>query len=242
MSTTGHLTYFIPSSDGTIQSQPTDYDPTYRGPDSHNWTQDVRKVVIEDVRGKEDEYTLDTAGFRFYRRPSQHTRFLDEEEVKAKYYPECMELIKELTGATRVIPYNHRRLPTCPRTQSFHPRYSGRCPRSGTNDNPQIYRPSSFVHVVQTTASCIAQLQDILPSEASALLRNRFQNINLWRPISNPALDCPLVLCDYRSLDLDEDIMEATFISKLRAVPSLYVKYNPNHRWIYKSAMDPEDF
>ena len=72
MSTTGHLTYFIPSSDGTIQSQPTDYDPTYRGPDSHNWTQDVRKVVIEDVRGKEDEYTLDTAGFQFYRRPSQH--------------------------------------------------------------------------------------------------------------------------------------------------------------------------
>ena len=85
-----------------------DSDLTFGGPEG-NWTQDVRKVVIEDVRGKEDKYTLGTAGFQFYRRPSKHTRFLDEEEVKAGYYLECIELIKELTGATRVVPFHHSR-------------------------------------------------------------------------------------------------------------------------------------
>ena len=78
------------------------------GPE-HHWNPDVHTVVVEDVRGKDEEYTLDTAGFQFYRRPSQHTIFLDEEEVKAGYYPECMEFIKEFTGATRVVPYHHCR-------------------------------------------------------------------------------------------------------------------------------------
>ena len=128
MSTTGHLTYSIPPSDGSRAFQRMDFDPTFVGREQ-NWTPDVRKVVIEDVRGKEDEYTLDNAGFQFCRCPSKHTRFQDDEEIKAEYYPECIELIKEITGATRVIPFNHCRLPTCPLTRSpIYPRYPGSCP------------------------------------------------------------------------------------------------------------------
>ena len=116
MSTTGYLTYAILPSDGSKPFCRVDFDPTVDGP-VQNWTKDTRKVVIEDARGKEDKYTLDTTGFHFSRRPSKHTRFQDDEEIKAEYYPECIEIIKEFTGATRVIPFNHSMWSTRPLTQ-----------------------------------------------------------------------------------------------------------------------------
>lgn len=112
MSTTGHLTYGIfPSGDSKFFQRFSVDGPV------RNWNKDTRKVVIEDARGKEDEYTLDTTGFQFSRRPSKHTRFQDDEEIKAEYYPECIEIIKEFTGATRVIPFNHSMWSTRPLTQ-----------------------------------------------------------------------------------------------------------------------------
>ena len=109
----------------------------------------------------------------------------------------------------------------------------------GVNDNRQ---PSSTVHVDHTTADAIALVHYLFPDEAPVLLRNRFRIINLWRPISHPAVDWPLVLCDYRSLDVDDDLKEVMLVSDARESQILYLKYNPMHRWVYKSAMDPEDF
>ena len=70
MSTTGHLTYTIFPSDGSKLIQRMGVHPTVDEP-VQDVTKDTRKVVIEDARGKEDEYTLDTAGFQFFRRPSK---------------------------------------------------------------------------------------------------------------------------------------------------------------------------
>ena len=122
MSTAGHLKYGIFPSNGSKFFQRLDFDPTVDGP-AQNWTTDDCKVVIDDARGKEDKYTFDAAGFQFSRHPFKHTRFQDNEEIKAEYYPECAEVIKQLTGATRVTPFNHGMLSTCPLTQSTYPRY-----------------------------------------------------------------------------------------------------------------------
>ena len=40
---------------------------------------------------------------------------------------------------------------------------------------------------------------------------------------------------------MDEDLEEVTLIFNSHDTEALHVKYNPNHRWVYKSAMDPED-
>ena len=112
----------------------------------------------------------------------------------------------------------------------------------GVNNPPGIGQPSSFAHVDHTIAYAIALAHKLFPDEAPALLRNRFQIVNLWRPISHPAVDRPLVVCDYRSLDVDEDLKEVTLVFNTHESQVLYLKYNPVHRWVYKSAMDPEDF
>ena len=41
---------------------------------------------------------------------------------------------------------------------------------------------------------------------------------------------------------MDGGLTEVTLIFNSCDVEALHVKYDPNHRWVYKSAMDPEDF
>ena len=106
MSTTAQLTYTIPPTDGSPIYTTIDDDHT-TGNKLQNWTSNIRTVKIEDARGNEHKYTLDTAGFQFHRHPAKHTRFLDDEEIKAEYYPDCIELLKELTGTTKVLVFDH---------------------------------------------------------------------------------------------------------------------------------------
>ncbi len=53
-------------------------------------------VTIKDVTGKESEYTLDEHGFRFYRHEATVKDFLDEDEIKASYYRETEQLLKDV--------------------------------------------------------------------------------------------------------------------------------------------------
>lgn len=74
---------------------------------TQNWEKVPHIVQIEDIRNIKDDFTLDTAGFQLYKRAVKHTSFTDDEKVKEEYYPESIELIKELTGASRVVLFDH---------------------------------------------------------------------------------------------------------------------------------------
>ena len=50
-------------------------------------------------------------GFKLYKRAAKHTAFVDDEKVKDEYYPESIEVIKKLTGASRVILFDHSKQP-----------------------------------------------------------------------------------------------------------------------------------
>ena len=86
--------------------QPEDGSPPwqYINADPENWTHQWREIEVENIRGKEDTVSLDTAGFQFYVRPAKYKgAFTDGEEIRREYYPESEELIKELTGASKVV-------------------------------------------------------------------------------------------------------------------------------------------
>ena len=111
------------------------------------------------------------------------------------------------------------------------------------DDSADRRQPVSQVHVDQTTASAIARVHRHLPaSEVPKLLENRFQIINLWRPIATPTLDWPLALCDYRSIDLKHEVIPVKLIFPDREGETLGVKYSENHKWKYLSGMTPEEF
>ncbi|KAF8064042.1 hypothetical protein FPV67DRAFT_1451287 [Lyophyllum atratum] len=225
-STTAKLTFFIPPPDGVRAYQNINADPK-TGERPRNTGREEKEVVIENLRGKEDTATLDTAGFELVHHPAKHTAFTDDAEIEREYYPESAELIKEVTGASKVVFFDH----------TIRRRRPGEI-----DDSPNKRQPVSQTHVDQTTASAIARVHRHLPpADAPGLLQRRFQIINLWRPISHPAIDWPLGLCDYRSVDPKRDALPVALVYPDREGETYGIVYNPNQRWKYFHGVTPEE-
>jgi hypothetical protein len=109
-STTSTLIFAVPPTDGARPFVRINEDPT--GERAMNITPEPSSVIIENLRGKEgkDAPTLDTTGFQLFHRPAKHTSFASDKEVEREYYPESIELLKELTGASRVVLFDHSML------------------------------------------------------------------------------------------------------------------------------------
>lgn len=105
-SVTAIITYSLPPADGSRAFQRVAVDPI-TGEREKNILQEPYEVVVENVRGKEDLYTLDNSGFQFHNRPTKVKDFQNEKIIQEVYYPESTEIIKELTGASRVVLFDH---------------------------------------------------------------------------------------------------------------------------------------
>ncbi|KAI0790847.1 hypothetical protein C8Q75DRAFT_760960 [Abortiporus biennis] len=222
-----NLIYFTPPEDGARAFTHINADPL-TGERIRNGKYEPHDVQIENIRGKEGDYTLDTAGFHFGNSPSSYTTFANDEEIEKFYYPESIELVKKLTGASQAVVFDH----------TIRRRRPGEA-----DDGPDRRQPVPQVHVDQTNQSSVARVHRHLPaSEAPQLLKRRFQIINLWRPINRPAYDWPLTLCDFRSIDRKNDLHPVALIYPEREGETFGVKYNPNHKWKYVKGMTPDEF
>lgn len=103
---TAELVYFSPPTDGLKPWININADVA-TGARNKNYGDELQQVEIENLRGKEDSVSLDTTGFSYYRRPQKYTSFKDDAEIEKEYYPESIELVKQLTGASRVVPFDH---------------------------------------------------------------------------------------------------------------------------------------
>lgn len=74
-----------------------------------NWDATDFDVKVENVRGREksSEFSLDVTGFEFHKSPSVVEDFGNEELIKSKYYDECIQNLKSITGASRVVIFDH---------------------------------------------------------------------------------------------------------------------------------------
>lgn len=241
------LIYSVPPADGSRAyiDINTDSSTGLRG---KNFTEESFTVEIENIRGKEGDYTLDNAGFQFHREAAQHKTFANDEEVEREYYPESIELLKRLTGASRVVLFDHSEYmfyvctPDMIFISSLYCSAIRRNRPGEIDDGPQKRKPVPRVHVDQTSASAVARVHRHLPAgDAESLLKRRFQIINLWRPIHHVALDWPLALCDYRSIDRKTDLFPTALRYPDREGETSSVKYNPAHKWIYARGMTPEE-
>lgn len=80
------------------------------------------------------------------------------------------------------------------------------------------------------------------PADVPALLERRFQILNLWRPLDHPALDWPLALCDFRSIDRAKDVVPIALRYPDREGQTYGVRYSPQQKWSYLRAMRPDEF
>ena len=64
-------------------------------------------VQINDARGQESEFALDSAGFQFVNHASIECDFNDEDRIRTAYYREVEDLLKREAGAKRVHIFDH---------------------------------------------------------------------------------------------------------------------------------------
>ena len=111
-----------------------------------------------------------------------------------------------------------------------------------TDLDPKKRGPAPLVHVDQTPHSAINRVRRHLATdEAEDRLKRRFQIVNLWRPISHPAFDWPLALCDFRSINYKEDLVPAELVYRDMTGETFGVKYNTSHQWKYVKGMTPSE-
>jgi len=135
---------------------------------------------VHNARGRESDFSIDRSGFQFFTRPAQEKSFTDDSAVRNGYYAEVEQILREnIPGIKKVVIFDHtirRRVKDAPR------------------------QPVQQVHVDQTPKAAEARVFRHLPKdEAAELVKSRYQIINVWRPIANPASDFPLAVVDWRS-------------------------------------------
>ncbi|KAF9261062.1 hypothetical protein L218DRAFT_1050256 [Marasmius fiardii PR-910] len=195
-------------------------------------------VALENIRGKEHLYTLDNAGFQYLRRPTKCTDFSDSKQLE-EYVHESAEIVKEVTGASRVVSYGYS-TPTVHRLRPF------------SDDDEYLKRkPVDQVHCDVSPSAAVSRLQrSTPPKERDALLRSRrIQIMNLWRPIANPAHDWPLAFCPWTYVDPKSDTFPTLRFrlefgrkeGDIEYNEQLGIRYNPSHQWKYVPGMTPEE-
>jgi hypothetical protein len=182
-------------------------------------------LPIHDLRPFASTASLDREGFALIGHDTAMKDFWDDDEVRAIYYPEVVNALKQATGADRVFIFDHttrRRIP-------------------GFEDNRAGPRqPVPRVHVDHTATSGPQRVRDLIPDEAEELLKGRVQVINLWRPIRGPLQDHPLAVCDAGNVNF-EDLVPSDLIYPHRTGETYQVLYNPEHRWYYVPEMQANE-
>ncbi|MDN3520162.1 CmcJ/NvfI family oxidoreductase [Halomonas ramblicola] len=184
--------------------------------------QEEREVTIHDGRPLADRLSLDRQGFELHARDTAVDDLYDDAAVESAYYAEVETLIRELTGASRVVIFDHTR-------------------RSDAEQRT-IRGPASRVHNDYTERSGPERIREVLGEDRAAELGDvSVAQINLWRPISGPVKRSPLALLDASSLDLD-DLMATDLVYPDRTGEIYHLAYNPNQRWYCFPDMRRDEF
>ncbi|KAL0932551.1 methyltransferase-like protein [Colletotrichum truncatum] len=199
--------------------------PTYIDrPETYDRPFETHNVKIQDVTGEEDKFSLDQNGFQIYRHQSSERDFLDESSIKSGYYLETEELLKKVTGASRVFIFDHtirRQLPSL------------------STQNRNLRGPVQRVHIDQSYKAALSRVPHHLPEDADVLLKGRVQIINVWRPIKTVQRD-PLAIADAGSVS-DSDLIVTELIYPDRRGETYQVRHKEDHQWYYKAGLTPEE-
>ena len=198
-------------------TSPSDTPPTTRRNSPH-------PVTIRNARPILSQLSLDQHGFVLTHQDSTVTNFYDEQEVREVYYPEVERLLKEVTGAVKVVIFDH----------------VVRCAPKARQGEPGVREPARIVHNDYSFKSAPRRVRDHLPAEAEELLKHRFAEINVWRAIRGPIQESPLALCDARSI-APQDVVASDLVYPDRVGEVYRFTYNPAHCWYYFPHLEPSE-
>ena len=200
---------------------------TYTPPPGAEWRNtkgDRRTLPVHDARDEAHEAQLDREGFALARLATAADDLFDEDSIRGVYYPETEVLVKAVTGAARVLAFDHNLR-------------SGRINAEGEKVG---MGPIRYVHNDYTVRSGPQRVRELMGDDPETLLRRRFAVINVWKPITGPVREAPLAVCSASSMQLDDFV--ATSLEYPDRSGEVYsVTFNPSHRWFYYPEMQADE-
>ena len=179
-------------------------------------------VEIANGRLMAQPHRLDRNGFELIRHDTAFTDFDDPEAIEQRYYPEMAALLKQATGASQVLVFDHN-------VRKDQPEENGEI---------RYRQPVKRIHNDYTAKSGPQRLIDLLGAEqAAAVEGKRFAIVNVWRPIQGPLESAPLALADAESV-ADEDFIATDLVYPDRVGEIYYGAHRTSHRWFYFPRME----
>jgi hypothetical protein len=186
---------------------------------------EMREITVHDGRPDAKSFDLETDGFCFLRADTAVTDFTDDTQVREIYYPEIEKLLLEVTGAEKVLVFDH----------------TIRIGDPEKRERLKVRDPVRAAHNDLTDQSGPQRVIDLLPpDEAEMRLKRRFTSINVWRPLTGPVKTDQIAICSWDSIGPD-DMIYSERVYKDRVGSILNMSYNPNQRWVYFPEMEREE-
>jgi hypothetical protein len=200
---------------------------TYPPPKGESWRNthgDRRTLPVHDARDLVPAPSLDREGFVLANLETAVVDLYDRDEVRRVYFQEMEELVADVTGASRVVAFDH----------------NVRCAEMAAAKQNGAAGPVNFAHNDYTIGSGPQRVRDLMGGEAETLLCNRFAVINVWKPIRGPVMESPLAVCSAESIALEDFI--ATDLRYPDRTGEVYsMNWSPRHRWYYYSRMQADE-
>lgn len=174
------------------------------------------------------EMSLDTTGFSFESAPTGMTGedFYDVRKVHGAYFPECIDLVKCITGASAVLPFD----------------YTVRS-RSRVTGGNGVSEPVCLTHNDNTVRSGPRRARELLKRSCPVedLLRHRYAVMNVWRRWDG-GNDMPLAVCSGDSLAPDHsDLVAADLVYRNRTGEIYHAVHNPNQSFFWFPDMTADE-
>ena len=208
------------------------------------------KVRIRDGRAIRDHFTLDTHGFTLGDIPSAVKDFYDKEEVDRRYMDEVAAGVQKLTGADFVVPMGWM-----VRNSGDIAKYQKKTDEPYTHAGG-VQPPAGEAHIDTEPGRADRQARAVYEkARPNGPGYKRFIYSSFWRTFSEPPQDCPLAVCDHRSVGDDEGVPNVLYIvDKIPEGDEMFApmpdadqpaaaifRYNPDHRWWYFSRMTRDE-
>ena len=206
-------------------------------------------MTIRDGRAIRDHFSLASHGFTLLDAPTAIHDFNDIEEVEAGYQSEVERHVKAATGADHVFAMGWM-IRTSGDVAS---RQKKRVEGESYTHRAGVQPPAGEVHVDTDPARQVKAAQRAYEKfRPDGPGYKRFIFTSFWRSFSSPPQDCPLAICDGRSVRDDEGTPNTLWVvdripddlfapmpvaDEDNPIAAAIFRHNPDHRWWYFSNM-----
>ncbi len=216
---TGEITFMVPA-----EQRPYVHTEAFTGEPEPRYYAELqrRAVTIHDARTQAQELSLDRHGIELHRRPTIVDDLYDDAHVEQDYYQEIEALVREATGASQVVIFDHTR-------------------RRDDGGSGGTKTPADRAHNDYTEWSAPQRVRDVVGEEEARRLRDvPFVQVNAWRPIRGPVRRSPLAVLDAATLDAG-DLIATDMVYPGRTGEIYHLAFNPAQRWLYFPAMERDE-